>query len=88
MSMAGYDIIDDKAKISHVYTPDGERRKGYAFNLMTKELLNKNLTPLLYTDSKYKASNGAYEAVGYKRQRILINFSCSREKKKNDLFHF
>ncbi len=86
--MASYSVKYGQAKINDVYTPDDERRKGYAVNLiylMTKELLDKGLTPLLYTDYEYKASNDAYEKAGYERQGKLINFSCSKEKNKGSI---
>lgn len=83
VSMVFYDIMDDKAKLSGVYTPKEERCKGYAANLIyevTKEILNKGLVPLLYTDYSYKPSNTAYQNAGYEDKGILINFSCSKNK--------
>ncbi len=80
VSMAGYNVVEDQAKINAVYTPKEERRKGYAANLvylMTNDLLNKNLVPLLYTDYNYIPSNKAYVNAGYEDKGILINFSCS-----------
>ena len=50
---------------------------------MTNDLLEKGLVPLLYTDYNYIPSNRAYINAGYEDSGILINFSCSREKKKN-----
>lgn len=85
VSMAGYNVVGDKAKINAVYTPVEERKKGYAANLiylMTNDLLKKGLTPLLYTDYNYVPSNKAYINAGYEAQGILINFSCSKTKKK------
>lgn len=86
VSMAVYYITDNQVRITHVYTPVEERRKGYAANLiynLTSDLLSKNLVPLLYTDCKYDASNKAYISVGYEDKGILINFSCSR---KNSIY--
>ncbi len=83
--MANYKEIDGQAKLSHVYTPTDERRKGYAANLiycMTNDLIARGLIPLLYTDYHYIPSNRAYKNAGYEDTGILINFSCSREKKK------
>lgn len=85
--MANYSIIDGLAKISHVYTPINHRSKGYAANLifnMTNVLLEKGLVPLLYTDYNYKPSNKAYINVGYEDQGILINFSCSKKRIKQN----
>ena len=81
--MANYTITDNQAKLGHVYTPTEERKKGYAANLiylMTNELLDKGLVPLLYTDYNYIPSNKAYINAGYEDTGILINFSCSKEK--------
>lgn len=83
VSMAVYYITDNQVRITHVYTPVEERRKGYAANLiynLTNNLLRDNLVPLLYTDYKYDASNKAYISVGYEDKGILINFSCSKYK--------
>ena len=84
VSMAYYNVKEDQAKISHVYTPPEERRKGYSANLIylvTKELLEKNYVPVLYTDYNYIASNKAYKNAGYEEEGLLINFTCSKEKK-------
>lgn len=83
--MANYSITDNQAKLSHVYTPIEERKKGYAANLIylvTDDLLEKGLVPLLYTDYNYIPSNKAYINAGFEDEGILINFSCSKEKKK------
>ena len=83
--MASYSVTENQAKINHVYTPTQERKKGYAANLiyiMTNEILDKGLVPLLYTDYKYIPSNKAYINAGYEDEGILINFSCSKVKKK------
>lgn len=84
VSMASYGITGNQAKLSHVYTPVEERGKGYAANLiyhMTNDLLEKGYIPLLYTDYNYVPSNKAYINAGYEDTGILINFSCSKEKK-------
>ena len=83
--MASYRITEEQAKINHVYTPTEERKKGYAANLiylMTNEILKRGLVPLLYTDYNYIPSNKAYINAGYEDKGILINFSCSKVKKK------
>ena len=83
--MANYTEENKEAKLSHVYTPLSERSKGYAANLiynMTNDLLKRGLTPLLYTDYNYLPSNKAYINVGYENIGLLINFSCSKKKKK------
>ncbi len=79
VAMAGYNVVNDQAKINAVYTPKEERRKGYAANLiylMTNDILSKGLVPLLYTDYNYIPSNKAYINAGYEDTGILINFSC------------
>ena len=84
VSMASFGITGNQAKLSHVYTPIEERGKGYAANLiycMTNELLDRGYVPLLYTDYNYIPSNKAYINAGYEDTGILINFSCSKEKK-------
>ena len=81
--MASYGITNEQAKINHVYTPVEERKKGYAANLiylMTNDILEKGLVPLLYTDYNYIPSNKAYINAGYEDKGILINFSCSKKK--------
>ena len=83
--MVSYGITANQAKLNHVYTPVEERKKGYAANLiylMTNDLLDKGLVPLLYTDYNYIPSNKAYINAGYEDTGILINFSCSRNKNK------
>ena len=80
--MVDYKVIDNQAKLSHVYTPVEERGKAYAANLihdLTAKLLSEGLVPLLYTDYNYPASNKAYINAGYEDTGILINFSCSKE---------
>ena len=79
--MASYNIVENQAKINHVYTPTEERKKGYASNLiyiMTNDILEKGLVPLLYTDYNYIPSNKAYINAGYEDEGVLINFSCSK----------
>ncbi len=79
VSMVKYKISNGLAKLNHVYTPDEERRKGYAANLIysvTKMVMEKGAVPLLYTDYNYLPSNKSYMNVGYIRTGMLINFSC------------
>lgn len=81
VSMAGYSIVGDTAKITHVYTPPEERRKGYCANLiyeLTKKLQDDDLKPLLYTDYHYEASNKAYQSIGYQDEGFLINFVITK----------
>ena len=83
--IANFQVLGDTARIGHVFTLEEERGKSYATNLihdLTEKLLNRGLQPLLYTDYSYPASNKAYINAGYEDKGILINFSCSREKRK------
>ncbi len=85
--IANFQVLGDTARIGHVFTLEEERGKGYAANLihdLTQRLLDDGLKPLLYTDYSYPASNRAYINAGYEDKGILINFSCSREKKKKE----
>lgn len=69
----------DFGRINFVYTPEEERCKNYAKNLiytLTQKVLDEKLFPVLYTDSNYSASNKAYMAVGYESCGLLIKFSC------------
>ena len=81
--MARYQVSNDIARINHVFTPKEERGKAYCANLiynLSNMLLNNNITPMLYTDYNYIPSNKSYENVGYKKDGILISFSCSKEE--------
>ena len=85
VAMAGYGVVEDAAKITHVYTPKEERGKGYCQYLiysLSKKLLEEGLRPLLYTDYHYASSNKAYQNVGFEDEGYLINFSIVKEKKK------
>ena len=56
------------ASINLVYTLPKERRKHYAENLVyqvTKLAVNEGLSPMLYTDADYPASNECYKKIGY-----------------------
>ena len=75
-----YDDIGDKIFtrdlkkgkcISFVYTPEKERGKGYAYNLIyrvSKKALDEGAEYcVLYTDDGNPISNHVYEKIGYKR---------------------
>lgn len=56
------------ACMTNVYTLPEHRRKHYAQNLVyqvTKLAFDMGLTPILYTDADYVASNACYEKIGY-----------------------
>lgn len=85
VSMAGFGVVDDMAKITHVFTPAEERGKGYCQFLiysLAKKLMEEGYKPVLYTDYHYEASNRAYQKVGFIDGGTLMNFSVQREKNK------
>ncbi len=62
-------------KIASVYTLPEFRRKGYAMNLVhhiCKEIISEGLTPILYTDESYTASNECYKKIGFYKVGNLI----------------
>ena len=62
--------------ISSVYTIPKERRKGYAINLVytvSRELLSDNITPILYTNGNYIASNECYRKIGFEQIGRICN---------------
>ena len=80
---ANYNVVDDNAKISGVYTVPEARGKGYAANIiyqLTNKVLADGYHVSLYTDYKYAPSNKAYKSVGYVDDDVLINFSCAKVK--------
>ncbi len=62
--------LDGKyASVGGVYTLPKYRRKGYATSIvytLSNLLLKQNLTPILYTEGGYIASNECYKKIGYK----------------------
>ncbi|MBP5679191.1 MAG: GNAT family N-acetyltransferase [Bacilli bacterium] len=77
VSMAGYGVVDDLAKITHVFTDPEERGKGYCQYLiysLGKMLQEEGYKPVLYTDYHYEASNRAYQNVGFQDKGYLINY--------------
>ena len=63
-------------KIAAVYTLPRHRRCGYAINLVhgvTRLILEDWLTPVLYTDGGYSASNECYKKIGYRQVGRLIS---------------
>lgn len=64
--------------VSSVYTRPQHRRKHYAQHLVyhvTQMIADKGLTPMLYTDADYAASNACYEKIGYVLRGKLCNIS-------------
>lgn len=68
---------DKYARINTVVTERAERGKGYAGMLiseMSAELHGENLIPMLYADARNKASNAAYQKIGYIKQGEVTEF--------------
>ena len=64
------------AKIAAVYTSPEHRRRGYAIHLVHDTCAvaqSQGLTPILYTDGGYAASNAAYQKIGFRRVSRLLN---------------
>ncbi len=58
----------DLACINSVYTVPAHRRRHYAQQMVyevTRIIADSGLTPMLYTDADYAASNACYEKIGY-----------------------
>lgn len=56
------------ASVGSVYTVPAHRRKHYAQQMVyevTRIIADSGLTPMLYTDADYAASNACYEKIGY-----------------------
>ena len=69
-------IEGNYGSIASVYTVPKERRKGYAINLVhtvSKELLANNITPILYTNGNYIASNECYKKIGFEQIGRICN---------------
>lgn len=77
----GYRISGDVACVNAVLTLPEYRRRHYAQNMvyaLTKLLVERGFTPMLYTDADYAASNACYQKIGYVRRGGL----CTIRKKK------
>ena len=69
-AMTSCRVKDRYGSIAGVYTLPEYRRRGYAMNLVhgvTARLLERGLTPILYTDADYGASNACYQKIGYRQ---------------------
>jgi predicted GNAT family acetyltransferase len=63
------------ARIGPVYTPPGERRRGYAGQLtaaVSSRLLERGHGLMLFTDAANKTSNGVYTRLGYQKVDELV----------------
>lgn len=76
VALTGRGNQGEYSKITSVYTLPEYRRKGYAINLVhgvTKTILADGLTPILYTDAGYAASNECYQKIGYRLVGSLVS---------------
>ena len=67
-ALTARDDMDGYSKISAVYTLPAYRRNGYAINLVhrvVQGILADKLTPILYTNADYAASNACYQKIGF-----------------------
>ncbi len=74
VSIGYYKTINNKAEICGIYTNPKYRRNNYASNLVyniTKELINKNFEPILYTNYNYEPSNKTYVNIGYELIEVI-----------------
>ena len=68
VACCSYKANQGLACLGSVFTLPAYRRKHYAQHLVyrvTKKALENGLTPMLYTDAGYPASNACYEKIGY-----------------------
>ena len=69
----------DTASVNLVLTHPNHRRKHYAENLVyqvTRKVTEAGLTPMLYTNADYVASNACYEKIGYVLRGKLCTVGC------------
>lgn len=67
-AMTSFRIDGAYGSIAGVYTRPEHRRRGYASHLVygvTQRILDLGLTPTLYTNADYAASNACYKKIGY-----------------------
>ena len=81
LSMAGYTILQDIAKITYVFTPHSYRNLSYCQNLvylLSKKLLKDGYQVILYTTQDNIAANCAYSEIGFFLKEKLIEFSIEK----------
>ena len=80
VSLTGWTRIPGGARIGPVYTPEAERGRGYASNLVAEvssQMLARGAEAcFLYTDLGNPTSNGIYRAIGYDQvaESLMIAF--------------
>ncbi|MCI8349845.1 MAG: GNAT family N-acetyltransferase [Oscillospiraceae bacterium] len=70
-------------RVGPVYTVPAFRRQGYAARMVyevTEKLMEMGLTPHLYTDADYTASNRCYQMLGYVQRGSLCKVGLREEK--------
>ena len=70
VAITSWRTIGEYGGVTGVYTLPSHRRRGYAMNLVhgvTQRVLREGLTPILYTDADYGASNACYQKIGYRQ---------------------
>lgn len=68
VACCSYNVHDRLGCVGSVYTRPEHRRRHYAQHLVyqvTQLIAGMGLTPMLYTDADYAASNACYEKIGY-----------------------
>ena len=81
VAYASYNVHDNMAELSNVYTLPSERGKGYMPNLiygMTEMILKSKLRPVVYTNYEYASSNKCYKKVGFELEYKLIKFNVDK----------
>lgn len=76
-----YSVDGESASISNVFTSPAFRRRHYAENLVyrvTAIAAEAGLTPMLYADADYEASNGCYKKIGYVLRGKLCTVEITR----------
>lgn len=82
VAMAGRtSIVAGMARVAHVYTPAGHRRRGYGAAItaaITQAAQDAGATDIvLFTDLANPTSNGVYKRLGYRpvEDRVILAFS-------------
>ena len=81
VAYASYNIHNNMAELSNVYTLPLERGKGYMPNLIYKMIeiiLKSKLRPIVYTNYEYVSSNKCYQKVGFELECKLIKFNANK----------
>lgn len=79
VACCSYSPSGDLASVGSVYTVPAHRRKHYAQQLVyevTRIVAEQGLTPMLYTDADYVASNSCYEKLGYVQRGRLCTIGA------------